>query len=135
MCPVMRNGLLLAVVLVAAACGAYQFPGGPTPGTGSVNGHVAAIPCTPVEQPGKPCAGTPVQGLQITFANGAETHSVVTDSNGYFAIGLAAGTWKVTIESRMRIISGPPTVTVTAGSAVKADFVVASGIMVPVPQQ
>ncbi len=131
----MRNGLLIAVVLVVAACGSYQFPGGPTPGTGSVSGHVVAIPCTPVEQPAKPCGGTPVQGLQITFTNGSETHSVVTNANGDYTIVLAAGTWKVTIQSRMRIISGPPTVTVTADSAVKADYVVASGIMVPVPQQ
>ena len=59
----------------------------------------------------------------------------MTGSNGYYSIGLAAGTWKVTIKSFMRIISGPPTVTVTAGSAVQADYVVDSGIRVPVPQQ
>ena len=133
--PVMRNGLLIAVVLVAAGCGAYHFPGEPTPGTGSVSGHVVAIPCTPVEQAGKPCSGRPLQGLQITFSDGTAAHDAVTDSNGYYSIRLFAGTWKVMIKSYMRIISGPPTVTVVAGSATTADYVVDSGIRVPVPQQ
>ena len=131
----MRNGLLMVVVLVAAACGAYHFPGGPTPGTGSVSGHVVAIPCAPVEQAGKPCGGKPLQGLQITFSNGSEADSAVTDSNGNYSVRLFAGTWKVTIKSYMRIVSGPPTVTVAAGSAITADYVVDSGIRVPVPQQ
>jgi hypothetical protein len=131
----MRNGLLMALVLVTAACGAYRFPGEPTPGTGSVSGHVVAIPCTPVEQAGKPCSGRPVPGLEITFSNGSEAHSAVTDSNGYYSVRLFAGIWKVTIKSYMRIISGPLTVTVAAGSAITADYVVDSGIRVPVPQQ
>ncbi len=131
----MRNGLLIAVVLVAAACGTYQFPGGPTPGTGTVSGHVLAVPCTPVEKPGNPCGGRPVAGLQINFSDGGETHTTVTNSDGHYSIRLAAGTWKVTIKSYLRIISGPPTVTLAAGSAITADYVVDSGIRVPVPQQ
>jgi hypothetical protein len=136
----MRKALLVAAALVAvamgaAACGAYQFPGGPTRGTGSVSGHVTAVPCAPVEQPGKPCAGRPVPDLQITFSNGSEVANALTDSNGYYTISLATGTWKVMIKSFMRIVSGPPTVTVSAGSTVKADYVVDSGIRVPAPQQ
>jgi hypothetical protein len=131
----MRNGLLIAVALVAVACGAYQFPGGSPPATGSVSGHVVAVPCTPVEQAGKPCGGRPVAGVQITFIDGDVSQSAVTDANGYYEVGLAAGTWKVTIKSYLRIISGPATVTVDAGSALKADYVVDSGIRLPVPQQ
>ncbi len=133
--PVMRNVLLMVVVLFVAACGAYRFPGGPAPGTGTVSGHVVAVPCAPVEQAGKPCAGRPVGGLQITFSNGTEAHNALTDSNGRYSIGLVAGSWKVTIKSYLRIISGPPAVTVTGGSVVTADYVVDSGIRVPVPQQ
>ena len=132
----MRNGLLvLAILALSVACGAYQFPGGQTPGTASVSGRVVAVPCTPVEQAGTECAGRPVEGLQLTFSNGTETHNAVTDSSGHYSIGLGAGTWEVTIKSYMRIISGPTTLTLAGGSAVTANYVVDSGIRVPVPQQ
>ena len=48
---VMRNVLLAALVLVSAACGAYRFPGGASPGDGTVSGTVVATPCFPVAQP------------------------------------------------------------------------------------
>jgi hypothetical protein len=58
--PVMRNVLLAALVLVTAACGAYRFPGGASPGDGTVSGTVVAVPCFPVAQPAAqavpPCA-------------------------------------------------------------------------------
>lgn len=131
----MRNGLLAVLVLVVAGCGAYHFPGGPAPSTGTVSGHVVAVPCTPVEQPGKPCAGPPLAGLQIVFSNGREAHAAGSDPNGYYSIELAAETWKVTMKPYRQVISGPPTVTVVAGSTITADYVVDSGIRVPVPQQ
>lgn len=48
---VMKNVLLAALVLVTAACGAYRFPGGGSPGDGTVSGTVFAVPCFPVAQP------------------------------------------------------------------------------------
>jgi hypothetical protein len=132
---VMRNVLLVALVFVTAACGAYHFPGGPSPGTGTVSGKVVAIPCTPVEQAGQQCAGKPVPGLEIDFVKGEATAKTVTDSNGTYAVQLAAGTWMVHFKAYMRILNGPPEVTVSAGSTVIANYVIDSGIRVPVPQQ
>jgi hypothetical protein len=132
---VMRNVLLVALVCVTAACGAYHFPGGPPAGTGTVSGKVVAIPCTPVEQAGEQCAGKPVPGLEIDYVNGGATAKTVTDSNANYTVQLAAGTWMVHLKAFMRIINGPPEVTVSAGSTVTANYVLDSGIRVPVPQQ
>ena len=54
-----------------------------------------------------------------------------TDAGGAYRATLPAGTWKVSFKGYMRIISGPPEVTVTAGDTVVANYVVDSGIRVP----
>jgi len=46
---------------------------------------------------------------------------------------LHGGKWAVAIKGYMRVISGPATVTVEAGGSVVANYVVDSGIRVPVP--
>jgi hypothetical protein len=183
---VMRNVLLAALVLVTAACGAYRFPGGATPGEGTVSGTVVAFPCFPVAQPvGQPaaqaipacvspcfpvaqpapdqalpkctprpigagaaitcfpvqsagvaqCAGRPVPGVEIDFTSGGETGKAVTDSTGHFTAALAAGTWTVHLVTTLHIASGPQELTVVAGSTATANYVLDSGIRVPVPQQ
>jgi hypothetical protein len=135
----MRNVLLAALVLVVAACGAYQFPGGPSPGAGTVAGLVTVIPCGPVEppQPGfAPCKMRPSIGLEIDFAlDGGTVRSAKTGSDGRYSIELPAGTYRVSVRNYMRVISGPPTVTVTAGSTIVADYVLDSGIRTAVPQE
>lgn len=133
----MKIALLAGLLLATAACGAYQFPsgGGKSPNTGSVNGRVLAVPCAPVERVDSPCAGRPVAGLEIDYADGQTKQAATTDSNGDYAIQLPAGTWKVSMNSYMRIISGPTSVTIAAGSSVVADYLVDSGIRVPAPQQ
>ena len=130
----MRNLLLVALVVVVAGCGAYRFPGGSAAGTGTVTGQVVAVPCAPVENPQSICKGRPAADVEIVFttANGAVA-STKTDSGGNYSIQLDAGTWKVTLKSYMRIIGGPVAVTVTADSAVVANYVVDSGIRVPQP--
>ena len=95
----MRNTLLVALVLMTAACGAYDFPGGSPAGTGTVSGTVVAIPCTPVEAAGQPCAGRPVPGVEIDYVNGEATAKAVTDSNGNYTVQLSAGTWMVHFKS------------------------------------
>lgn len=133
---VMRNFLLAALVLVTAACGAYRFPGGASPGTGTVNGTVVAVPCFPVEEAGPAqCAGRPVGGLEIDFTHSQETAKAMTDSSGHFTVVLASETWTVHLATKMRIISGPAYVTVPSGSNVTASYVLDSGIRIPVPQQ
>jgi len=128
--------LLAALVLVTAGCGAYQFPGSsPSTGTGHVTGVVTAVPCTPVQPAGDVCAGRLVAGLEVDFSDGRTSAAAVTDSHGAYSIDLPAGTWKPTLKTYMRIISGPNAVTVAAGSHVIADFVLDTGIRVPVPQQ
>ena len=130
----MRNALLVPLVFLIAACGAYHLPGTPS-GTGIVTGTVAAVPCTPVESALKPCAGRPVPGVELGFVKGEATAKAVTDSNGKFTVELSSGTWLVHVKSYMRQISGPPQVIVNAGETVTANYVLDSGMRVPVPQQ
>jgi hypothetical protein len=129
----MRALILLLLMVATAACGAYHFPAETPAGTGTVSGHVTAVPCTPVEAANQPpCTGRPVAGLEIDFTGNGAAVSTRTDSSGAYSVELAAGTWKVSFKSFLRIISGPPTVTVQAGSGVVVDYVVDSGIRVPV---
>jgi hypothetical protein len=131
----MRNVVVAALVLVTVACGAYQFPGGSPPGTGTVIGHVVAVPCAPVEQAGKQCAGRQVAGLEIDYAKGEATSKAVTDAGGNYSVRLSADTWTVHLKTYMRIVSGPAEVSVKADSTVTADYILDSGLRVPVPQQ
>ena len=95
-----------------------------------------AVPCSPVQPVNQPpCAGRPVPGLEIDFTGSGATVGTRTDSSGAYSAELAAGTWKVSFKSYMRIISGPPTVTVQAGSSVVAEYLVDSGIRVPVSKE
>jgi hypothetical protein len=129
---------MAGVVVIAAACGGYVFPGAsPSPQTGTVAGKVVAVPCSPIEPAvgDSPCAGRPVAGATLIFSSGGTSHSAVTGSDGTYQIQLPAGTWSVSFKSFMREISGPKTVNVQAGSSVVADFVLDSGIRAPVPQQ
>lgn len=133
----MKLAVLGAALLLTVACGAYRFPGLPSPSleTGTVSGHVVSVPCAPVEKPGIICAGRPVAGLQIEFVGAQRTDSTVTDSAGNYSIQLKAGTWKVVMKTYMRLISGPTTVTIAAGSSLVANYVLDSGIRVPAPAQ
>ena len=125
--------VLIALVMVATvACGAYQFPSGGSSGTGNVSGQVVAVPCSPVEPVNeRPCGGRPVAGLEIDFKGNGTTVSTLTGPKGSYTVELAAGTWKVTLKTYMRVLSGPPTVTVTSGSTVVADYILDSGLRVP----
>jgi hypothetical protein len=131
----MRNVLLAALVLVTAACGAYEFPGSSPASTGTVSGTVVAVPCSPDESAGLQCAGRPVAGVEIDFTHGDAGAKAVTDSAGHYSATLAGATWSVHLATKMRIISGPAQVDVPAGSAVTANYVLDSGIRLPVPQQ
>jgi carboxypeptidase family protein len=132
----MRNAFLgAALMLLTAACGAYIFPGSSQSGVGTVSGTVIAVPCAPVESSSNPCMGRPVPHIEIDFTNGSTTSRTVTDSKGGYSIDLNAGTWKVTVTGFMRVTSGSATVTVASGAKVVANYVVDSGIRVPVPQQ
>jgi len=130
-----RNVVLAALVLVTAACGAYHFPGGSTAGTGTVTGHVRALPCAPVQPAGKPCAARPVSGLEIDYTKGDATAKAVTDDGGNYSVRLPAGAWTVHFKTYMRIVSGPTEVSIATGSTVTADYILDSGIRYPVPQQ
>jgi hypothetical protein len=96
---------------------------------------VIVVPCAPVESTTNPCMGRPVPGLEIDFINGRTTSRTITDSKGSYSIDLSPGTWKVTLSGSVRVMSGPATVTVASGARVVANYVVDSGIRVPVPQQ
>ena len=132
----MKGGLIVLLLLATAACGAYRLPGGP-PGTGTVTGQVTVIPCGPVEpgqpvQPAQPafapCKMKPAAGLEIVFTSNGTSVSTETKADGRYTIQLPAGTYKVSVKNYMRIISGPPNLTVKADATVVADYVLDSGI-------
>ncbi len=130
----MRHAFLAgsaAVLMMAAACGAYSFPSGAS--TGTVSGSVMLVPCAPVEQANQPCRKTAGAGFRLTFTADSGTKTAETDSNGHYTIDLSAGTWKVSVQAISRIISGPTTVTVPGGGSVHADYVIDTGIRVPGP--
>lgn len=132
----MRIVFLAGLTMLLAACGAYAFPASPspTPQTGTVSGRVVALPCAPVERAGQTCAGRPVGGLRIDYHGVGANESTTTDSNGSYSIQLLPGTWKVELMTYMHIISGPNTISIAAGSAVEANYLLDSGIRAPAPQ-
>jgi hypothetical protein len=74
--------------------------------------------------------------VEMVFSSGDRVTSTLTDSNGRYKIELAEGTYRVSAKKYLRIVSGPPVVTVKAGSTVTADYILDSGIrMLPAPQQ
>jgi hypothetical protein len=78
----------------------------------------------------------PSAGLEIGFVSDRGGVSTAkTGSDGRYVIDLPVGTYRVTVKNYMRVISGPPTVTVKAGTTVVADYVLDSGIRTAVPQQ
>lgn len=134
----MRALFVAGVLAVTTACGAYQFPGAgqtPSPAQGSVSGRVVAVPCAPVERADSPCAGRPVPKVEIDYvAGGSVAAAAVTDSNGYYSVALAPGSYQVKLKTYMRVLSGPLTLSVASGSNVTANYVVDSGIRAPAPQ-
>ncbi len=74
-------------------------------------------------------------GLEIDFTSGNATAKTVTDSTGRYTATLAARTWSVRLVAKVHLISGPRQVTIVPGSTVTANYILDSGIRVPVPQQ
>lgn len=137
----MRALLLAGLLALTAACGAYQFGGSgpspaPLPAPATVSGRVLSVPCAPVQKAGDVCAGRPVPNLEIDYLGGDSVITrTVTDSNGSYFVKLAPDTYSVKLKTYMRVISGPLSLTVTAGSSVVANYLLDNGIRVPVPQQ
>lgn len=127
-----RLVLLALLVTATVACGSYRFPAESSPGTGTVSGQVTEVPCAPVEPASQPCGSRPVSGVEMDFSGNGTTVSTRTGTDGTYSVQLAAGTWKVRVKTYMRIISGPPTVAVTAGGQVVSNYILDSGIRVPV---
>ena len=129
----MKSVFLGAVVLLAVACGGYRFPGESPAAAGTVSGRVLAVPCAPVEKPGTSCAGRPVPNLEIDYSDGARTsEKTFTDAAGRYSISLPPATYTVKLKTYMRVISGPLKMEVGAGSVTAADYLLDSGIRVPV---
>jgi hypothetical protein len=135
----MRSLLIAGLVLVTAACGAYQFPGAsPSPPAGSarVSGTVLAVPCSPVEPADKSCPGRMVPNLEIDYLQGSNVVAkAVTNSSGAYVIDLAPGRYDVALQTYMRVVSGPTRLSLAEGTRTVADYVLDTGIRAPVPQQ
>ena len=132
----MRIALLLGLLIATAACGGYNYPG-TLNATGTVHGQVttsscvgpcpANLACPP--QPATPaCGQRPFVGLGLIFTKGNISFVARTDSAGGYSVNLPVGTWSVTAATIARIISGPQTLEVSAGTSIEADFVVDTGI-------
>jgi hypothetical protein len=131
----MKVALLGAMLVLIAACGAYEFPNSTRHYPESVSGRVLLVPCSPAEPAGSKCAGRPAAALEIEFVNGKDVHSAVTDEGGNYRRELAPGTYHVQFKGYPRILSGPSSVTVAQGSSVTANYVLDTGIRLPQPQQ
>jgi hypothetical protein len=135
----MKIALLAAATFALTACGSYQFAGGapsPTPALGTISGHVVAVPCAPVEQPGNACTSRPLPNLEIDYVAGTTVEArTLTNADGTYAVALMPGTYAVRFKTYMRVVSGPLSVTVAVGSSTTANYVLDTGIRVPVPQQ
>ena len=128
---------LLAIALSGCAGGPALFG----PSTGTVTGHVTMRACGGAYRPEQPgCSARAMAGAMVSFrlvsGNGTPTaQTAVTDGSGAYTVKLAPGTYAVKLKSYMRVLSGPLTITVTAGSSTTVNYVLDSGIRVPVPQQ
>lgn len=133
----MRHVWLAALAGLTVACGAYSFPGehpSPAGGSGTVTGRVVAVPCAPIERAGDTCAGRPVPNLEIDYTGtDGGVSRTVTDASGNYAIRLATGDYAVKLKAYMRVISGPLKLDVASGSNTVANYVLDSGIRVPLP--
>jgi hypothetical protein len=58
--------------------------------------------------------------------------AATTGAGGNYSVELAQGTWTVSTKQFMRIVKGPLTIAVHAGDHITANFVVDSGIRVPI---
>ena len=67
-------------------------------------------------------------GVELVFTSDGLSRSAQTDSNGAYSIELPAGSWTVEAKPYVRIISGPRTLVVNAGTTVIANYVVDTGI-------
>jgi hypothetical protein len=132
----MRSILLAALLLVTAACGAYQFPGQtPAPGDAHVSGTVRSVPCAPVEQAGSTCTGRPVPKLEIDYLQGSSIIGrTVTDEKGAYSVELPAGDYSVKLNTYMRIVSGPTKLALRPDTRNQVDYVLDNGIRVPAPE-
>ena len=136
--------LLVGILGATAACGTYRFPG-PGSETGNVHGQVFTNTCGGPVQPGdRPCPAAsiscppepaapgcgawPVPGLELIFTDGSSSLVTKTDIAGVYSIDLPVGTWNVSAATFARIVSGPQTIGVTAGTSITADFVVDNGM-------
>ena len=96
-----------------SSCGTIPAPGVMCPAPGPAN---------------YPCGTAPVPGLELDFSSGSTTLSTTTDSSGNYTIDVPAGSWKVSTKNYMQIVSGPTTLTITAGSTIVANYTVWSNI-------
>jgi len=97
---------------------------------GGLNGTVTRGPTTPVCKVGVPCS-EPAAGAVLVFERGGRVAAHVrTDTQGRYAVKLAAGTYVVEVAPRPRIGTGirPRTVRVVGGSTRRVDFSIDTGI-------
>jgi len=123
--------VLLTLALLLGACGrggSQASDGGP----GTIRGRVLLGPTCPVEQVSSPCAPRPMPHVlvRVVDANGSVLADATSDDTGRFDLAVEAGSYLLTAsidEDPGRSVE-PTRVQVTAGSVVRANVLVDSGI-------
>lgn len=122
-----RIGVVVVLLALAAAACAR---GGAGDGTQGVRGVVLRGPMCPVEQKGSPCPEEPVPDARITVLRDGEAVTIATsDRDGRFEIVLAPGRYTLEVEpGAAGLFAKPVEVDVPAGSFVRVDLVIDTGI-------
>ena len=117
----------IAVFLLALALAACASPAILGRSAGSVSGHVMVRTCGGANRESQTgCPIQPLAGVTLSFQekNASSADTATTDSRGEYRIDLPPGTYMVSL-SNVAVhssASGPPSVSVTAGKTVTADF-------------
>jgi hypothetical protein len=125
-----RLPLLVVLVLFLSACAASST-GGTETGTAGIQGKVLLGPMCPVMRAGSPCPDRPIEAdIVVTSPDGKTVATGHSDGDGTYRIPLPPGTYTVTAErTDGQLGAGKPvTVDVTAGTFVRLNLSVDSGI-------
>jgi type 1 fimbria pilin len=123
--------LLVGLAFSVSACANPSTVGTSGTGTAGIQGKVLLGPMCPVQQASSPCPDKPIEAdITVTTLDGETVATGHSDGDGTFRISLSPGSYSVTAKrSNGAFGAGKPvTVDVTAGTYVRLNLLVDSGI-------